>query len=212
MNCFECRQALKRLPAHIDAGPWAEHLEDCGPCRDYWSDLLLQRELAELQTPEPPPGFLPIAIKNATAGGGREPLPPRALSRLPALAASVLVALIGVFAWQSLPSSAPGPSVLSFAPQATSPRREEVQVVIYSSEARNSAEVTIELAENLELEGYAGERNLRWNTALSQGANVLSLPLLVRSSGGEVLVRSSFGGKEHEVRVEVNGEDRRRAG
>lgn len=211
MNCTEFRQAVRQLPGRTPPqGELAGHLSGCELCRHYYGDLLLERELAALQVPEPSSGFLQRAIDHAAA---QTPAWPDAGElrhrRWPAaLAASVMAAVLGVALWLSVPTTDNGADLLvESMPGQADYHREEVRIVIYSSEEREDAELTIELAESLELEGFAGERQLAWNTRLSKGANVLTLPVLVRNSGGQVRVRSRFGGMTHEVSINVVRED-----
>lgn len=86
-------------------------------------------------------------------------------------------------------------------------QRDQIRIVIYSKEDRDKAELSIELAEDLELEGYAGKQRLAWNTKLSKGKNVLTIPVLVRNKGGEVRVTSHFGDASHEVKIQVPKRD-----
>ena len=47
---------------------------------------------------------------------------------------------------------------------------------------QDGATVTIELADNLELTGFPNERRIEWQTDLSQGKNLLALPLTLTSA------------------------------
>lgn len=210
MNCTEIRQVIDQLPEQsAPEGELAEHLRDCELCQHYYSDWLLERELAELQVPDPSPEFLAKAIRNAVGKPAAQSPPARRSGwRWPsAVAASVVVALAGLFAlWDSTPIE-DSVQFADLVPIQSDYYREEVRIVIYSTEDRDNAELSIELAEDLELEGYAGKQRLAWNTRLSKGANVLTVPVLVRNQGGEVRVRSHFGDANHEVRVQVAKRD-----
>jgi hypothetical protein len=209
MNCTEIRQAIDQLPRQAaPQGAVAEHLNDCELCQHHYSDLLLERELADLQVPELSPVFLEKALKRAV----EEPAvqQPVSAKRSPwhwpsAMAASVLAAAAGISVlWDSVPTGEPVPvAQVEFAQPEY--YRENVRIVIYSEEDRDSAEISIDLAENLELDGYAGKHQLSWTTRLSKGKNLLTLPVLVRDEGGPVQVSSRFGGTRHDVQVQVPG-------
>lgn len=206
MNCTEFRQAINQVPKQsAPQGDCAEHLSECQLCQHYYSDLMLEQELNEFQVPEPSPDFLERALARAVT----EPVPVKHSSwRWPsAMAASVLAAVVGLFVLWDLPPEEEVVSVAEVVPQQPLYTREQVRIVIYSKEDRDSAELSIELAENLELEGYAGRSQVAWNTKLSKGANLLTLPVLVRNEGGLVQVRSRFGDTSHEVSVQVARRD-----
>jgi hypothetical protein len=60
------------------------------------------------------------------------------------------------------------------------------------------AEVTlsVELPENIELEGYTGQKQLVWQTSLNKGQNILALPITAIGYGqGELVAQLSYGDK-----------------
>ena len=68
------------------------------------------------------------------------------------------------------------------------------------------AEVTLklELPENIELEGYAGQKQLVWQTKLNKGQNILALPVIAIGNGqGELLAQLSYGDKTQQFRIVV---------
>ncbi|MDQ2076908.1 hypothetical protein [Marinimicrobium sp. ABcell2] len=208
MNCTESRQAIDQLPmGSAPRGSLAEHLDACDLCQHYYTDRLLEQELSSLEVPQPSDEFLDRAIKLAAKAPAVETAPSEHRWRWPsAMAASVLVAAVGFISfWEPAPLHQENPTVETAAAQPEY-HREQVRIVIYSNEAHENAELSIELAENLELEGYTGRQQLAWSAPLNKGANVLNVPVLVRDNGGEVRVISHFGGKSHEVKVQVSRE------
>ncbi len=206
MNCTESRQAIDQLPKHgTPDGGLADHLNRCELCQHYYTDRLLEQELQTLDVPTPPDEFLDRAIRLAMEAPAEEPARPAQHWRWPAaMAASILVAAVGFMSlWEPALLHQDVPAV-GTAPAQSDYEREEVRIVIYSTEAHESAEFSIELAENLELEGYTGKQHLAWSGHLNKGANILKVPVLVRDNGGEVHVTSHFGGKIHEVKVQVS--------
>lgn len=73
------------------------------------------------------------------------------------------------------------------------------------------AEVTLslQLPENIELEGYSGRRQLVWQTSLSKGQNVLALPVIAIGSGeGELVAQLNYDGKTRLFNIVVKtGQD-----
>ncbi len=62
--------------------------------------------------------------------------------------------------------------------------------------------LTLELPENVELEGYAGEKQLVWQTNLNKGQNILALPVIAIGDGqGELLAQLNYGDKTQQFRV-----------
>lgn len=162
MNCTETRQAIDQLPMHsTPRGTLADHLSKCELCQHYYTDRLLEQELASLKVPQPSDEFLNRAIRVAMEAPAVETTPSVHRWRWPAaMAASILVAAVGfVSFWESTPPHRDLPAAET-ASVETDSQREEVRIVIYSNEAHESAELSIELAENLELEGYTGRQQL----------------------------------------------------
>jgi len=56
--------------------------------------------------------------------------------------------------------------------------------------------LTVELPKNIELEGYAGKRQLVWQTNLNKGQNILALPVIATGNvQGELVAQLSYGDK-----------------
>ncbi len=66
------------------------------------------------------------------------------------------------------------------------------------------AEVTLSVAlpENIELEGYAGHKQLVWQTSLNKGQNVLALPVIATGNGqGELVAQLTYGDKTKQFHI-----------
>ncbi len=62
--------------------------------------------------------------------------------------------------------------------------------------------LTVELPENIELEGYAGQKQLVWQTSLNKGQNILALPVIAIGNGqGELVAQLSYGDKTKQFRI-----------
>jgi anti-sigma factor RsiW len=85
------------------------------------------------------------------------------------------------------------------APQVVNLAMNQARTVKLVFEAPTDlAEVTlsVQLPENIELEGYAGRRQLVWQTNLSKGQNILALPVIAIGAGqGELVAQLNYGDK-----------------
>lgn len=56
--------------------------------------------------------------------------------------------------------------------------------------------LSVELPDNIELEGYTGRKQLAWQTSLSKGQNILTLPVIAIGNGqGTLVAQLNYGGK-----------------
>src|SRR5262249_49643221 len=79
-----------------------------------------------------------------------------------------------------------------------------VRLLINSAVAQESATVTIELADNLELAGFPDERRIEWQTPLAAGRNLLTLPLtLTRPTDSQFRVGLKYASGRQDIQVSV---------
>ena len=79
-----------------------------------------------------------------------------------------------------------------------------VTMTLDSPEPLAAAEVRVELRGGVALDGYAGQRELRWSTDLDRGVNQLTLPVVaIDPSGGQVLVEVTHGHKRRTFVLDV---------
>jgi hypothetical protein len=115
-----------------------------------------------------------------------------------ALAAGIAVAVAGL--WPQ-PSAGPigNPAVLLALNEVR-----EVSMSLESPEALVGAEIRILLTGGVGLQGFAGQRELRWLTDLDRGINQLTLPLVgLDASGGQVTVEVQHGAKLRTFVIDV---------
>jgi hypothetical protein len=83
-------------------------------------------------------------------------------------------------------------------------QRSDVTVALESPEPLANAEVRVELRGAVELDGYVGQRELRWSTDLDRGINQLTLPVVaLDATGGQVLVEVVHGDKRRAFVLDV---------
>ena len=117
-----------------------------------------------------------------------------------AIAATVAAVALGL--WLTAGGVDPGAAVpeVHLAVNRPSP----VTVTLESPEALMDAEVRVELRGAVALEGYEGQRELRWMTDLDRGVNELTLPVVaLDASGGQVLVEVVHGDKRRTFVLDV---------
>ncbi|RPI62752.1 MAG: hypothetical protein EHM50_03415 [Lysobacterales bacterium] len=109
-----------------------------------------------------------------------------------ALAATVAALAVGGWLWRS---AGEGPVAVPEVRLALN-QRSDVTVTLESPEPLADAEVRVELRGAVALDGYAGQRELRWSTDLDRGVNQLTLPVVaIDATGGQVLVEVTHGDK-----------------
>jgi hypothetical protein len=161
---------------------------------------ILRRALKRIPTPEPRPGFVDRALANATA----QTQPPR--SRLAHLAGR----------WETWIGAALGGAVaalLTFMllrpmqqPDITLALNEmrDVEVLIDSERTLEDATIRILATGSVALDGFDNEREIDWRTHLARGNNMLSLPVVARSSGaGQLVAVVEHGGRTRRVTVNL---------
>jgi len=80
-----------------------------------------------------------------------------------------------------------------------------VNLVFASATALDSAMLTVTLPDGLELAGFPGQREIKWQTSLNEGKNFLPLTLIaVSPMGGEVLARLEHNDRNRTFRLRID--------
>jgi hypothetical protein len=88
-------------------------------------------------------------------------------------------------------------TILIMLPRASSPSDDvtlalnesrNIEVLIDSERALDDATVRVAASGAVELDGFEDRREVRWQTRLERGRNVLSLPVVARTAGSAQLV------------------------
>jgi len=208
MNCEHIQQRLDDyLDAELDLKEEAElhaHLDNCPACREQLRQVeTLQANLKALPVPEMTPGFARRAVDRA-AGQLHEPRHRR--SAFVAGFGSAMVA--GVAMLLVVGGLLPGGSATSTSPfqevaiSVSAPQT--VNLAFDVSHAIQDATLSIQLPDNVELVGFPGKHRLTWQTSLTQGRNILPLPLQGSAqSDGELTATIKHDGKQKSVRIRV---------
>ncbi|MDJ0906368.1 MAG: hypothetical protein QNI96_10140 [Woeseiaceae bacterium] len=166
-----------------------------------------EREVLELlqdyPAPAPDRGFYERALVRATHEGSKRQRNRWMMTGFgAAIAATIAAWVIGgmLLNEPQLPEAAstiPGVTIALAEPRT-------VNLVFASAKALDSATLTVTLPDGIELDGFPGQREITWETSLSEGRNLLPLTLVaVTPTGGELLARLEHEDRDRTFRLQV---------
>lgn len=175
-----------------------DHLAACDSCRSAVRAVTVLQTESSASIPEPPPGAFERALlsaaqrPNAQASGRRSGFW-WGVGVGGALAAAITLAVLGVLpaVRQPAATAAPGVTIALYETR-------DVNIALDSPVALAGAQIHVVLRGAIGLQGFEGERELRWSTDLSRGVNQLTLPVVALGADGGQLT------------VEVQHQERRR--
>jgi predicted anti-sigma-YlaC factor YlaD len=206
---MDCDEADRLIDACVTGGVrpgagLADHLAICDACRERFDDARLALALRDEAIPAPRAGFVDAALAAAVRErpAREREVPAHHVGAIAAVVATIGIAigiLLGV-QWQRGPQ--PGLDLAQV--QLPNAGSGTVRLLIDSPAEQTLASVSIELASNLELSGFAGQRHVEWQTQLKAGKNLLALPLqLTDSEDSQFEVSVSYGQTRKTIRVAV---------
>lgn len=206
---MNCRTFVERMDqylngtldraAHDAAGA---HLRECADCQRSVAMLeALRAVLRDAPMPAPRPGFFDQALARAQAAQ------PRRRRYWPYVTGAAIAASLSL--WVVLgdrpnlsPASTPASVTITLNQART------VQLAFNAEHELEEATLSIELPDGVDLEGFPGQREVRWRTNLARGANLLSLPLIARSpAGGTLLARVEYGNRRTQLVIPLHVSD-----
>jgi len=201
MKCDEAQAAMRasiERETPLDART-AAHLTTCADCSEDFGDWTLDHALRSQAVPLPEDDFVDRAIAHAIAHAASR------RTRRVAMAASIAVVMVAFAVLFGQPQRAPNDAATMAQVTLIAHEGKTVRVVIDSPAEQDAATVTIELADNLELTGFPNERRIEWQTSLSEGKNLLALPLtLMNDAESHFNVGLSYGSTRKDVRIAVH--------
>lgn len=168
---------------------------------------ILRRALERMPAPEPRPGFVDRALARATS---QAPAPRRGLAHLASRWETWIGAAVGgsvatLLALLLLRPMDPSPPGITLALHET----RDIDVLIDSERALKDATIRILASGSVALDGFENEREIGWRTHLDEGSNMLSLPIVARSSGaGRLVAVIEHGGRTRRVTLDLTVLDR----
>lgn len=203
MNCQQLQQCIDDyLDGVLPAGEQhlaESHLAGCETCRQQLHELQeLRHALRSLPVPSPSPDFTGRVLRTARHRNRKvwHLSQQQIWGTVTAMAAS-LVIWIGVTLYQ--PASPP-PGIDAIVMGISETR--QVKLVFNAPENLHQVSLQLDLSGNIELDGFAGQRVIEWQTALKKGANSLVLPITATGPGkAEVIARLKHQGKTRVFRI-----------
>lgn len=211
MNCEQIQQRLDDyLDGDLELREEAElcaHLDRCKACRQ----RLRQAEailagLKSVRVPEMTPGFAQQAVRRAA--GRLRPRPHRR-----AFVAGFGSALVAGVAMLMVVGG-----LLPNGRDAAPSLLQEVAISVAAPQTVNlafdvgypiqDATLSLSLPDNVEVVGFPGMSHLSWQTSLTQGRNILPLPLKgTADADGELTATIEHDGKRKSIRIKVRVEE-----
>lgn len=159
---------------------------------DQFDNIDEDRELLDLLSdygaataPRPTPGFYDRAIARAAQEGTRRQRNRWIMTGFGGAVAAAMALWIVSGVFFSAPD-ATGPAVPSVTMALEQPQT--FNLVFSSVSALRDATMTVVLPDGIEVDGFAGQREITWMTSLKEGRNILPLTLIATSpAGGELL-------------------------
>lgn len=172
--------------------------------RNNIEDAGLAALLRDYPAPAPEDGFFEQALVRATHEGAR-----RQRNRWlatgfgGAIAATLAVWLVGGMLLGNPGPDDGGPAIPDVSIALEQPKT--INLVFASATALDSATLTVNLPDGIELSGFPGQRVITWETSLKEGRNLLPLTLVaVTGTGGELLARLEHDNRDRTFRLQVD--------
>jgi hypothetical protein len=167
---------------------------------------ILRRALKRIPAPEPRPEFIDRAFAKATG----QTSPPRSrlahlVSRwetwIGAVAGAAVAVVLMLMLVLPITQRQPGITL------ALNEMR-DIDVLIDSERALDGATIRIVATGSVVLDGFENEREIGWQTHLDKGSNMLSLPVVARSTGaGRLVAVIEHEGRSRQVTVNLTVRD-----
>ncbi len=187
-----------------------EHLADCSSCHEIVDvERKFRRTLRQIPVAPASAGFPDKVLASAAQGEKKDRGWWGGFSTGGALAVAVMVLLffgLPYLGHESAIQQLTGVTIELDVPKT-------IQMVVNIPEDLAGSSITILLPENVELDGYPGERVISWTADLQKGGNILALPLVARQLGaGTLVARVEHANKrktfevDMEVREQLSGQ------
>lgn len=161
--------------------------------------------LKDYPMPEATTGFFDQALVRATHEGSRRQRNRWLMTGFgSAVAAGLVLWMLGGFFLTTPDLPVADPTIPGITMTLEEPRT--INFVFASVEPLDSATLTVQLPDGIEMSGFPGQREVTWQTSLVAGKNLLPLKLIATSPlGGEVYatLRHDDRGRTFRLRVDV---------
>lgn len=207
MNSMRCEDAVERIQTMSELGPELSaafvHVTSCDECRAALRAVEALRSLRHEPLPVVDDDAASRAIDFAVAYEPDKRYRPGFVGGMVSgLALAAAIATVAFGLWLRDVDGIDGAVLPQVRIALNQPHA--VTVTLESPDALLAADVRVELRGAVALDGYEGQRELRWQTDLDRGVNQLTLPVVaLGASGGQVLVEVTHGDKRRTFVLDV---------
>lgn len=207
-----CTQLTEKLDDYVDdlmdqaaSATLAAHIEGCDDCQQVLASEHRLREsltdYGESTMPQPDAAFFDRTLAKATRSGTRRQRNRWVMTGVGGtIAAGLALWMLGGMFLKTPDIAESG--IPAIAMTLEEPRT--LNLVFSSASALANATMTVVLPQGVEVEGFAGQREITWMTSLTEGKNVLPLTLIATSPhGGELMATLRHEGDDRTFRVRV---------
>jgi len=150
-------------------------------------DREIQALLKDYPMAEAATGFYDQALVRATHEGSRRQRNRWLMTGFgSAIAATIAVWVVSGVLLSTPETPTPDTTIPGVSIALEQPRT--VNLVFASATSLDSATLTVSLPDGIELDGFPGQREISWETSLTEGKNLLPLTLVALNPAGGVLV------------------------
>lgn len=168
-------------------------------------DREIRALLRDYPMPEATAGYFDQALVRATHEGSRRQRHRWMMAGFgSAIAAGLALWVVGGFFLTAPDLPIAEPTIPGITMTLEEPRT--INLVFSSTEPLDTATLTVQLPDGIEMSGFPGQREVTWQTSLNAGKNLLPLKLIATSPlGGEVYatLRHNDRGRTFRLRVDV---------
>ena len=165
----------------------------------------LRRALKRMPAPEPRPGFVDRAFAKATSkpearASGLAHLASRWETWVGAAMGGLVATVLTLFLLRPADQASPEPMGITMALNES----RAIDVLIDSERELEDAKIRIVATGSVVLDGFENEREIGWRAHLDRGRNVLSLPVVARSTGeGQLVAVIEHGGRTRRMTISL---------
>jgi hypothetical protein len=213
METMNCKSLTEQLYDYLEGelndarmALFDRHISECANCRQLIdNERTLQGRLTaygKSTIPRPDKAFYDRAIARAVHEGARRQRNRWVLTGFGGAVAALFMVWIvsGVF---FTAADIDEPVIPSVTMALESPQT--FNLVFSSTTPLVGASMTVKLPEGIEIDGFAGQREITWRTSLKAGKNILPLTLIATSpAGGELLATLQHGNDDKVFRLQVS--------
>lgn len=208
MNCEETHERLVAIKngdlGELERQQMTTHLQSCKECRFAAQGFNALQHVRARQSSPPPDELFDRLMRRTFRAPKRQPVANRfwlGAGFGGALAASLMAAVMMSGLLTETPLGVTEPPQFQVA--LGEPR--DFNVAIELERDLHDATITVVLAGGIELDGYAGRRELSWTADLQAGVNKLTLPIVaINETGGQLLVKVDHENRQRRFTVDLD--------